>query len=176
MDISEKAELEVYARNVVVRDDDLAGLILASSVGAIPIGHIRFHRHYHPPHLDLTDENLRALSENGIGPLSPSARTTANKVGATFRERRLFNAHFFWLIDHPPSWHLFYFDQRDVQGEHWIEGPHIHLMNHVTHPQLDPRGLLDKLHEADKPPRLSGLHLRYVREGTQIGKKGRSRA
>ena len=164
LDITDKAALEVYADTVTVRDTDLVGLILASRVGSVPIGHIAIHRHYHPRHLELTGENLAALSENEVGPLSPKAKKTVNKIGATFRERRLFNAHFFWLTEYPAAWHLFYFDQRDVQGQHWVEGPHIHLLNHLTHPQIDPEDLLQKLHESERPPRMSGLHVRYLRE------------
>lgn len=162
LDIAEKAALEAYADRVRVRDDDLCGLILASDIGAIPIGHVAIHRHYHPPHLDLTQKNLSALSRNGVGPLSKDARTTVNKVMATFRERRLFNAHFFWLIDHPREWHLLYFDQRDTSGQHWVAGPHIHLINHVTHPHKDGRDVLRLVQEGDKPPRLGdSLHLRF---------------
>lgn len=166
LDITDVHALAAYAKRVVVRSDDLSGLILASDVGAIPIGHIAIHRHYHPPHLELTPENLRALSSNGVGPLSKDAKTTVNKVMATFKERRLFNGHFFWLREYPHEWHLIYFDQRDTSGEHWVAGPHIHLINHVTHPRLSGEALLSTLYEGVKPPRLKrSLHLRYDREG-----------
>lgn len=163
LDLPDKAALENYADRVVIRDDDLVGLILASDVGAIPIGHIRIHRHFHPPHLDLSNKNLKALAENGVGRLTVSAQKTVNKIGAMFKERRLFNAHFFWLLEHPWEWHLFYFDQRDTAGEHWVGGAHLHLMNYLTHPMMDARELLSRLHDGDRPPRLSGLHVRYVR-------------
>lgn len=164
LDIADTRALKAYANSVTVHSDDLSGLILASDVGAIPIGHIAIHRHYHPPHLHLSSENLDALATNGVGRLSSGAQTTVNKVMATFRERRLFNAHFFWLVEFPHEWHLLYFDQRDTSGEHWVAGPHIHLMNHVTHPRLSGETLLRTLHEGEKPPRLKhSLHLRYER-------------
>lgn len=161
-DIPNKAALEAYADRVLVHRRDLKGLCEACDLAIIPIGHIAIQRHYHPPHLALSDKNLAALSRNGVGPLSADAKKTVNKVMATFTERRLFNAHFFWLHEAPAKWHLFYFDQRDTAGEHWEGGAHLHLMNHLTHPQVNAGDLLDRINEGDKPPKLSGLHLRYV--------------
>lgn len=175
LDITDVHALAAYAKRVVIRSDDLSGLILASDVGAIPIGHIAVHRHYHPPHLELTPENLRALSTNGVGPLSKDAKTTVNKVMATFKERRLFNGHFFWLREYTHEWHLIYFDQRDTSGEHWVAGPHIHLINYVTHPRLSGEALLSALYEGVKPPRLKrSLHLRYDREGRSYARNRNS--
>lgn len=162
-EIADKGALQAHVAKMVLDGGDLASLILACDAESIPIGHVRVHRHFHPPHLDLTDENLQALASNGVGPLSKAAKKTVNKVSATFRERRLFNAHFFWLAEYPREWHLFYFDQRDVAGDHWREGSHIHLMNYCTHPQVDPRPLIMSLLDDMTLPKLSGLHIRYRR-------------
>ena len=85
LDITDIQALAAYARRVIARSDHLTDLIWASDVVAIPIGYIAVHRHYHPPHLHLTPESLKALSSNGVGPLSKDAKTTVNKVMATLK-------------------------------------------------------------------------------------------
>jgi hypothetical protein len=164
-DITEKTKLVAHAKSAVVQSDDLANLILACSVGAIPFGHIPIFQHHHPEHLVLKDADTKALSENGVGPLGPAAQKTVNKVMAMFNERRLFCGHMIWPMTHPGEWHLFYFDQRDVaeRGNHWDQGSHIHLINWVTHPRTDPNQLVRELFETVRPNLRGSLHIRYNR-------------
>lgn len=164
-DITEKSKLVEHARTAVIQSDQFANLILACKAELIPFGHIPIFKHHHPEHLELTDKDLKALSGNGVGKFSPPAQKAANKIFAMFRERRLFNGHMFWPKTHPGEWHLFYFDQRDVDGHrnHWQGGVHLHLLNWVTHPRLDPNALLRELEGSARPKLTGSLHISYDR-------------
>lgn len=164
-DITEKSKLVEHARKALIQSDDFAGMILAAKTGLIPFGHIPVFKHHHPEHLELTDKDLKALSENGVGRFKPAAQKSANKVFAMFRERRLFNGHMLWPVTHPGEWHLFYFDQRDVDEHHnhWQGGVHIHLLNWVTHPRTDPNELLRDLMGSARPKLTGSLHIPYNR-------------
>lgn len=165
-DITEKSKLVEHARAATIRSGEFASLILACKVQAIPFGHIPIFKHHHPEHLELSDNDLKALSENGVGPFNPSAQKSANKVFAMFRERRLFNGHMIWPMTHPGEWHLFYFDQRDIEQHrnHWRGGSHLHLLNWVTHPRTDPNSLLQQLRGSQRPKLTGSLHISYDRE------------
>ena len=164
-DITGKSKLIEHARTAVIKSDQFASLILACKAELIPFGHIAIFQHHHPEHLELTEKDLKALSENGVGKFKPPAQKAANKVFAMFSERRLFNGHLFWPKTHPGEWHLFYFDQRDVDvhRNHWRGGSHIHLLNWVTHPRIDPNALLKELRGAARPKLTGSLHVAYDR-------------
>ncbi|MHC3128251.1 hypothetical protein OB03_13645 [Brevundimonas sp. GN22] len=163
-DLETKASLEAHLKVNTVLSHDFANLIWACQSAFVPLGHLPIHRNLTPSQLSLSSENLEALAQNGVGPLQPAAKKTANKIMATFKERKLFNAHYFWRVDRPQEWHLFYFTQRDISGEHWDEGSHIHLINWLTHPTLDIVPLLERVISEPKVPSLpSGIHVRYVR-------------
>ena len=132
---------------------------------AIPIRHFRFHKHHHPEHLVPKERDHEALARNGVGPLSKDAKRFVNKIDQMFEQRRLFNGHLFIPAEYPSDWHLFYFDQRDVDRHrnHWELGEHIHLMNMVTHPRLPVLELVKKLESEDRPRLGGGLHIRYQR-------------
>jgi hypothetical protein len=164
-DITKKSDLTDHCRELVILGSDLANLIFACMTGAIPIRHFRFHKHYHPEHLVPKDSDHEAMARNGVGPLSQEAKRFVNKIGQMFEERRLFNGHLFIPVEYPTDWHLFYFDQRDVDRHrnHWEHGEHIHLMNMVTHSQLPVLDLVKKLDSEDRPKLGGGLHIRYQR-------------
>ncbi len=107
----------------------------------------------------------KALARNGVGPFSNDAKKFVNKIGQMFEQRRLFNGHLFIPVEHTTHWHLFYFDQRDVDRErnHWQQGEHIHLMSMITHPRLPVLDLVKKLDSDDRPKLGGGLHIRYQR-------------
>jgi hypothetical protein len=161
--ISKKSDLISHCRDWPICKSDLANLIYACMAQAIPIRHFRFHKHHHPAHLELKEKEHLALARNGVGPLSNESKRFVRKVGQMFEERRLLNAHLFIPSEYPTHWHLFYFDQRDVDPHqnHWEQGAHIHLMNMVTHPRLHVLELVRKL-EHEQRPKLSGLHIRYL--------------
>ena len=165
-EIRDKGELAAHVKHAAITKSDLANLILACQCETITLCHFPIFRHHHPTHLALTDENLKALASNGVGKFSPSAQKTVNKISQMFEQRRLLNAHMFWpphLLGH---WHLFYFDQRDTSDtdNHWDDGEHIHLMNMLTHPQLDPNELLRTISAEERPKLGGGFHIRWIDE------------
>ncbi len=126
-----KRNLEKYCRTFVVRSKDFTALILGARAGVLdPYRYASRFWQWTPPHLEPTEDNLDALSENGVGPLKGRARKTMSKVFQIFEERRSFAAHLFYTPDHS-YWYLFYFDQRDqaTKNNHWEHGPHIHLVS-----------------------------------------------
>lgn len=163
-DIRQKAALVEHCRTVKVSRGDLAKLILACDVWAIPIQHYPVFQHHQPEHLALSEANLGALATNGVGPLKSAARKTARKIESMFEQRRLFCGHMFWPPANPGEWHLFYFDQRDTDKHrnHWEHGRHIHLMNMLTHPRLNPNELLETIMAAKRPKLGGSLHLRLI--------------
>lgn len=175
-DITSKSKLVEHARTAVIQSDHFANLIMACKVELIPFGHIAIFQHHHPEHLALSDKDLKALSANGVGNFNAPAQKAANKVFAMFSERRLFNGHMFWPKTHPGEWHLFYFDQRDVDDHrnHWKGGSHIHLLNWVTHPRTNPNALLNELHCSNRPRLTGSLHVSYDR-ATRISADERRR-
>lgn len=163
--ITKKSDLTEHCREAVIDGTDLANLIFACMTEAIPIRHFRFHKHHHPEHLVPKDRDHEALARNGVGPLSKDAKRFVNKIEQMFEQRRLFNGHLFIPVEYPTDWHLFYFDQRDVDRHrnHWEHGEHIHLMNMVTHPRLSVLDLVRKLDDEDRPKLGGGIHIRYRR-------------
>lgn len=167
--ITRKAELVDHCRAAEIGKSDLANLILACQMQAVPIGHIPIFKHHHPEHLNPTDEDRAAFAANGVGKLSKEARKFTNKIDQMFEQRRLFCGHMFLPLEWPGHWHLFYFDQRDTdqRNNHWEHGSHLHLMNMVTHPRLSPEALAQKL-DAEVRPKLGGtIHIRFDRDSNQ---------
>ena len=125
-----KSDLTRHCRTVTIAKSDLASLIFATMSGRLPWEHRAHHRQFVPDHLDLTEDDRAAMATNGVGPLGPTAKKAANKIGAIFDERRLLSGHIFFNSDFS-DWHFFYFDQRDMarRKNHWDGGAHIHFIN-----------------------------------------------
>jgi hypothetical protein len=134
-------------------------------IDAIPILHIRFHKHHYPPQIIPAESEHEALARNGVGQLSREAKKFVNKIDQMFAQRRLFNGHLFIPRIRENDWHLFYFDQRDVDpnNNHWEEGEHIHLMSMLTHPQINVLDLVEKIESETRPKLSGGFHIRYKR-------------
>jgi hypothetical protein len=162
-EIRSKSNLANHVKELTISKGDLVNLILACDLESITLKHIPIFQHHHPEHLALTDENLTALTSNGIGVFNPNAQKAANQIFQMMDERRLFCGHMFWPPHLTGHWHLFYFDQRDRDGHanHWQGGKHIHLMNMLTHPQLDPNSLLAELFRSERPKLSGGVHIRF---------------
>jgi len=127
--IEDKRPAEKYCRDLVISSEDLFHIILAGRAGGMaPYIYACHFAESMPEHLHLTENDHSALRSNGVGPLNREATKSLNKITQTFKDRRMFAAHLFYS----PSkkyWHLFYFDQRDLEahGNHWkVGGPHIH--------------------------------------------------
>ncbi len=163
-----KKAAEKLCKGLVVTKDDFFHLILGAMAGGMsPYRYANHFSKFVPEDLHHKPHELRALAENGVGPLKDRAAITAvNKISETFRSRRLFCAH---LLYHPdtPYWALFYFDQRDQDpsDNHWIGGAHIHFCSDVyTRESLD--SIWQKVcGERPAPPK--GSHLRYLDERKQ---------
>jgi hypothetical protein len=133
MRLPNKAAVQKYCREVTITGSDFANVLLNARIGALaPYQYVNHYDERRPSHLDPTDEELRAVADNGVGPARGKARKFLRKINQASEDRRLFTAH---LIHHPdtPEWHLFYFDQRDMQrfDNHWKKGrSHIHYSRH----------------------------------------------
>jgi hypothetical protein len=163
------SDLRKHCHKVTLHGSDLANLILAAkAVG--PFCHLPVFKHHHPEHLALTDSDLKSFGtlKGGEKP-SEAAQKTFRKLDQMMEERRMFCGHLFWWIEDPnelpTAWHFFHFDDKSTSKHknHWKEGSHIHLMNHLTHPNLPLRKLLDKLDAEDRPWLGGGLHIRFNR-------------
>jgi hypothetical protein len=129
--IESKSDLEKYSRGFVVRQIDFVAFIMMARHGGLePYRYACHFSERFPSHLRATDEELAALSRNGIGPLQGKARKAISKTFQLFEDRQCFNAHLFYTPDYA-YWYLFYSDQRDEAaiGNHWQHGPHIHLIS-----------------------------------------------
>ena len=127
--ISTLRGLKKHCRGAIISESELANFIMwCKSDG--PFLHSAHHRQFVPEHLTLSDSDLAALAANGVGRFKPAAQKVANKVQATFDERRLLSGHLFWSAQ---TWHFFYFDNhdRDRYKNHWVGSPHIHVINHL---------------------------------------------
>jgi hypothetical protein len=98
----------------------------------------------------------RTVSVDSSRPLQKAA----NKIYATFEERRMLSGHLFW---NERAWHFFYFDNHDQakNRNHWAGGPHIHLLNHLW-----PNRSGDSVWEefcSGNPTIKGALHIRFER-------------
>ena len=132
-EVESKREAEKRCRSLTVTDDDLVDVILAVEAGMVsPLLHAKHTAEYMHPSLDLTSEDRKALGSNGVGDLTPRAKTAVNKIDQMFKDRRLFVAHLFYE-PYRARWHLIHFDQRDQEsvGNHWkAGGAHVHYSRH----------------------------------------------
>jgi hypothetical protein len=153
-------ELKKHCREASIRRRDLANMILWCKAGG-PYIHAAHHRRYTPDHLGLTEADLSAIASNGVGRFNPRAQKAANKVFATFEERRMLSGHLFQNLD---EWHFFYFDNRDMsrRHNHWEGGPHIHVINHLM-PNRSAQSVWSEFCEGN-PIMKGALHLRMTRD------------
>jgi hypothetical protein len=159
-----KRELEKYCRELVIHGPDFAAFILACESRTLPFSHKIHYRDHVPEHLNLTDENLAALTANGVGPLQPDAQKTVRKISQIFRDRRYLVGHIFY-VPTSAEWHFFQFDQRDIRQEgpnHWKEGAHIHFLNWLW-PNYDPQVLWSNF-VSGRAKMNDSLHVRYSDE------------
>ena len=128
-DAPTKADAEKICRVMQVSDEGLYMLIEAASSGQLSPYQYACHFSAHvPEHLSFGKREHGALGGTGPGPFDQEATRAATRISQTFRERRQFAAHLFYVPDHG-IWHLIYFDQRDrtPYDNHWkVGGPHVH--------------------------------------------------
>lgn len=158
-EFDKKRKLEQYCRDIAVSAKDFSDLIICGEATGMPFFHQIHHRDIFPKHLELSDANLQALSNNPVGPLNPEARKTVRKVFQIFKDRRYLVGHIFYTAD-LSKWHFFCFDQRDLAlPNHWEEGTHVHFINWLW-PGWDARTAWGKfVAENGKPG--DSIHLRF---------------
>ncbi|MGA2387516.1 MAG: hypothetical protein ABSF97_01045 [Candidatus Sulfotelmatobacter sp.] len=157
-----KRELEKYCREVVIYQSEFVDVILACESGTLPLLHQIFHRQIVPEDIGPTDQDLAALTANGLGLLKPDARKAVNKLGQLFRVRRQLVGHIFYAPG-TSEWHFFQFDQRDLDAEgpnHWKGGTHMHFLNWLW-PNYD-RNTLWADFTSGRAKMNDSLHVRYV--------------
>jgi hypothetical protein len=128
---AKKKDLERYCRSLVISGSDFAGLILCCEQRGEPFIHQISFRDIVPQHLELSDSDIKALADNGLGALGPGAAKAVAKMGQMFEERKYLVGHIFFTPN-LSEWHFFCFDQRDLEDRrpnHWKEGPHVHFIN-----------------------------------------------
>ena len=156
-----KREIERYCNDLVITSEDLTDILLAAQVAGIPPYLYACHFHdIQPESLQPTDEQLAALSQNGVGPLGKQAAKVVRKVDQMFKNRRLLAIHLFYTPNQK-YWHLFYFDQRDYSAtdNHWKHGPHIHYCHDSF--TNEPLESVWAKATAEKPQLPPELHIRY---------------
>jgi hypothetical protein len=159
-----KRELEKYCREVVIHQSEFVDVILACESRTLPLLHKIHHREIVPDDLYPTEQDFEALAANGVGLLKPDAKKTVNKIGQIFRVRRQLVGHIFYA-PHTSEWHLFQFDQRDLEGRgnnHWKEGTHMHFLNWLW-PNYD-RNTLWADFTSGRTKINDSLHVRYVED------------
>lgn len=156
-----KRELEQYCRRLVISIEHFADLVLSCEMSGRPFLHKISYRDRQPKHLHLSEEDIKALGDNGVGPLTPAAAKAVRKMGQMFEERRYLVGHIFYVAD-LSKWHFFCFDQRDLEHRkpnHWREGSHVHFINWLW-PGQDARSMWSNFVEGDYRPG-DALHVRF---------------
>lgn len=159
--LERKKDVEKYCRDLVIKSEDLADIILAGRISGLRpyLYNVHFSETV-PEYLNPTEQDFAALTSNGVGKMSRGARKTANKISEIFNQRRLFSAHLFYAPSHK-FWNLFYFDQRDVDSmsNHWVSGPHIHYSRESFCREPLQEVWRNVCNSPPVPP--SGIHIRY---------------
>jgi hypothetical protein len=161
LNLSKKKEVRDHCRTFVLNGSSLVGLIMAGGAGALdPYVYIANFKESLPSHLRPTKDQENSARNLRPGLLEGEALKFVRKAFQTFEERRLLASHLFYTSS-LEYWHLFYFDQRDVDEHtnHWKFGAHIHYISDLfTTTSL--QEIWESLTTRGSPPGGS-LHLRY---------------
>jgi hypothetical protein len=154
--IDKKAELQRYCDSISVTTEDLASLIMNCG----QLGYVHDMRTYEKRYIDPPDlTKLWPMGKYKPGDtLDKTDQKLSRKMGSVFSQRRLMTVHVF--VAAPDRWHVVFFTQNDMQGEHWEHGPHVHFANYLW-----PEYLLDSVLKIFSDPTgwLGGsIHLRYL--------------
>ncbi|CAB3780917.1 hypothetical protein [Paraburkholderia fynbosensis] len=153
-------DVKKLCRDKTINVSDFVNIVVACDAGILPWLHQISHRDFLPPHLDLTEDDRRAIATNGVGRLNPVALKAFGKITQTFEERRFLVGHMFYLPDHT-RWTFFYFDQRDtnVAENHFKGGAHVHAQSHLM-PGRTPTEVWREFHEGN-PDMKGSYHVRW---------------
>ena len=156
LSISTKRELKRFSRDVVVTRREFSVLVFnANALGYVH--NLQYHE-FRPADAHLSKSDFDALHEPPGEQRTRNLRRFLGRVNRLFHQRRLFTAHIFINSE---RWHVFYFDQRDLQlsDNHWRHGSHIHFVNFLW-PNYNPADIWTVLKRAETD--INGaLHIRY---------------
>jgi hypothetical protein len=158
-----KREVEKFAREIVVTDEDMGKAFLGAGLGLVePYLYARHFKTLTPQHLVPTKMDIAAIAANGVGELKPAGKKTMRKVRQIFADRRMFCAHLLYLPS-KEQWHLIYFDQRDMstEGNHWKKGgSHFHYSRETfVNISMDEMWSRVRAEIPNPPP---SMHVRYM--------------
>ena len=156
-----KQDLERYLRSLTIRSEDFFALVLACEHSGNPFSHEITYRDKVPEHLVPSDSEIQALENTPAGTLlTGDAEKAVRKMSQSFKERRYLVGHMFFTPDYA-KWHLFCFDQRDLdtEGNHWKEGSHVHFINWLW-PRQDAKSVWSNFVTEDQRPG-GAIHLRF---------------
>jgi hypothetical protein len=97
LNLPDKRSVEKYCRDLVIRSEDFADILLAARM--VELSPYRYANHFSeitPNDLYPTEGDLAAVAANGVGLMSPKAKKAATKINQIFIDRRLFAAHLFF--------------------------------------------------------------------------------
>jgi hypothetical protein len=161
LSISKKSELKKFAKQIEITQQDFATLVC--NAAALGYYHEIKPREFRPADANLESDWVFGQSEDGKP--TPETIRTIKKINQIFHQRRLLAAHIFI---NRQRWHIFYFDQRDMDASsqnQWKHGSHIHFVNDLW-PNYDPQVIWNLL-ELAKTPIKDSLHIRYDPQETE---------
>ena len=160
-EIDKKKELEKYCKDLVISSDNFWSLINNSI--KINYYYFRKFRDFVPEKLQIKHEDFDALSDLKLGEkIDGQAKIFFNKIDQMSIQRRFLIAHLFIKIDNKEKWHLFYFDQKDLNDNHWRGGSHLHFVNYLW-PNYNPNDIWDTFNKSNAS--IGGkLHIKFSLE------------
>jgi hypothetical protein len=151
--IDKKSELQRYCDSISVTTKDLASL----NMNCGQRGYVHDMRAYEKRFIDPPDFS-KLWPMGKYNPGDKAHQKLVSKMGSVFSQRRFLTVHV--IVASPHRWHVVFFTQNDMQGEHWERRPHVHFANYLW-----PEYSLDKVLKVFSDPAgwLSGsIHLRYL--------------
>ena len=148
--ITEKAQVEQYARKIVLAEYDL--FMLIHNCSQIHFTHRSKFRQYVPDHLRISDTDTKEMKTN-------NPKRFFKKMDSGLLERRYIHVH---LFESGPEWHCFYFSHQDIapaETNHWKYGCHLHYVSHLW-PKLKKRWIWDEFNK--RSTEISGsFHIKF---------------
>jgi hypothetical protein len=156
LDATKLSEFEKLCASTVLTQEDLVDIILCATSGRYDLNHRREIRNLLPDEMELHRDDLEK-----IDPLNNPGKLMA-RLGAIFDHPRKLIAHFFWCDDHVRWWLIISnYKEMNRYRNGWKEGPHVHIVSYLTHPQASPNDFLEEIMWADKPKIPHKVHIRF---------------
>lgn len=164
LDANKLSEFLRLCASTTLSQEDLVDIILCAMSGKFDLNHRREIRNLLPDEMEIRRKDLEK-----IDPLEDPAKLMS-RVSAIFDHPRKLIAHFFWTDDHMRWWLvLFTYKEMNRWRSGWSEGPHVHMVSHLTHPHASPNDFLEEILWAEKPKLPHRVHIRYQRIDHQYG-------